>query len=190
MSPRLPSMSSHHRPSRPEAGPVARLLVRHLDQVEVFVRRALDPATRAKESVADLVQSVCREVLERERELSFSDEAAFRAYLHRAALRKVIDRRRYYTRAKRDAAREVHLQSEPGRGARAFGGVSEAQERFEAAFSRLATSHQEVFTLRRIFGHDTAETARRLGVSQGETRKRLASALARLAVLMGETAER
>ena len=126
---------------------VESLLEQHLGDVTAYVRRNLDPSLRAKESVSDVVQSVCREVLDRASELSFDDDVAFRAYLYRSALRKVIDRRRYYLAGKRDVAREVSLQT--GHGDHPLGPEeqTEALDRFEAAFARLPAHHQEIVSL-------------------------------------------
>jgi RNA polymerase sigma factor (sigma-70 family) len=178
--------SDRPTPAGAEDRSVDDLLERHLGDVAGYVRDHLDPALLAKESVSDVVQSICREVLDRKHALCFTDDAAFRAYLYRAAVCKVIDRRRYYLAAKRDMAREVVLQSADGGVPRSVEEEAEVLERFELAFSRLSTDLQEVITLRRVLGHDTAETARRLEISEGQTRKRLARALARLAVLMGD----
>ena len=178
-------MSSEPSPARSEPS-IESLLERNLEDVAAYVRNNLDPALRAKESVSDVVQSVCREVLDRKDDLSFKDEIAFRTYLYRSALRKVIDRRRYYLAAKRDVAREVALQTGDGDVPPSPEEATEALDRFEAAFAQLSETHQEVISLRRIFGMDAEAAGQRLGISASETRKRLARALARLAVVMGD----
>ena len=96
----------------------------------------------------------------------------------------MIDRRRYYLAGKRDVDREVTLLPAQASSPRCPDEMAEALDRFEAAFTRLSAAHQDVITQRRIVGLNTNEAARQLGVSAGEVRRRLAQALARLAVLM------
>ena len=54
-----------------------------------------------------LVQSVCRKVIEHIDRFEHRSEAGFKQWLYRTAERKIIDRYRYYTADKREAAREA-----------------------------------------------------------------------------------
>ena len=52
------------------------LLERHLPTLRAYVRRNLDAALADRESTSDLVQSVCREVLQSRGQYTFRGDAA------------------------------------------------------------------------------------------------------------------
>lgn len=169
------------------------LLARHLPGLRTYVRRNVGPALLAKESSSDVVQSICREVLADAGRFEYRGEAAFRAWLHQAALRKIIDRQRYYRAEKRDAAREsapagstaltldelavlassVHM---PSRGAI----LNEEIERLERGFAKLSEADRSVLGLVYVEGLSHLQVAERLGCSEVNSRKLLSRALARL----------
>lgn len=175
------------------ADAVATLLERHLPSLEVFVRLRAGPALMARESVGDLVQSACREVLEDAGEFHWESEAHFRHWLFTTALRKIQDKGRHHRRARRDPAREqvvtdVDLLAgcanliTPSR-------VLEAKEQLaalESAFAELSEEQREVVLLARIVGLPHAAIAERIGKSEGATRVILHRALAKLATRMAE----
>ena len=66
----------------------------------------------------------------------------------------------------------------------------EELERIESAFDRLPEEYREVITLARIAGLSRAEIAERMGRREGAVRTLLSRALARLAELLDERAER
>jgi RNA polymerase sigma-70 factor (ECF subfamily) len=183
-----------------DRGAVRTLLERYLPQVRAFVRLRAGPLVRAHESSSDLVQSVCREVLEHAGRFRHPSESAFRQWLLTTALRKIQNRREHWTAQKRDRGREVPLDSsssEPGeRDARLFqvytrfaspsrqAIVREELERVEAAFDELAEEQREVVILAHVVGLSRAEIALRLGKSEGAVRVTLHRALARIAGLL------
>jgi DNA-directed RNA polymerase specialized sigma24 family protein len=59
----------------------------------------MDAALEQHESSADIVQSICREVLTSRGNFVHQGDAAFRQWLLQVALHKLIDRRRFYARA-------------------------------------------------------------------------------------------
>ncbi len=77
--------------SRGDLDAVEELLARHLPALEGFVRKRGVGLPRDKESAVDLVQSVCREVLEdvRDKRFEYRGEAEFRAWMYEAALLKI-----------------------------------------------------------------------------------------------------
>lgn len=174
------------------------LLVRHLPSVRAFVRLRSDPLLRARESVSDLVQSACREVLAGLPGFRSDDEAAFRQWLHVEALHKVIDRWRYHRAGRRDAAREA----EPARTGSTAGEAGlmscyasfctpsraamarEELERVERAFDRLPEDYREVIVLSCVVGLAHREIAARLGRTEAAVRQLLARARARLVILL------
>ncbi len=94
---------------RREPGALDELIGQHLDDLRAFVRLHLDPALRARESCSDVVQSICREVLEDLPGFEYRAAGSFRAWLFTAALNKVRQKGEFHRAQKRDPAREVRL---------------------------------------------------------------------------------
>ena len=101
------------------------LLERHLPGLFAFMRLRAGEFLRRRESVSDLVQSVCREVLADPGDFSYRGEGQFRRWLYTTALRKIIDKGRYYRAEKRDPRREVRA------------GSRVADDSYDAAASRM-----------------------------------------------------
>lgn len=183
-----------------ERAALERLLEHFLPDLRAFVRLRAGPAVRARESASDLVQSVCRQVLEQARSFQHQNEAAFRRWLFTTAVRKIADRAQYHAAERRDAGREVHLASgvEPAGDARLLSsyrgfatptrafGLKEELERVEAAFDELGEEDRTLVLEAHLLGTSRAELARRLGKSEGAVRVQLHRALARLAVRLGD----
>lgn len=163
-----------------------RLIGAHLPGLRAFVRLRLGPTLRAKESGSDLVQSVCREVLQHMDRFQHHGEGAFRAWLYTTALRKISNRAEFYAAAKRDTGREQHA-SDLGGVYRTLATPSqhamgrEALERIEAALDTLSEDHREVIVLTRVVGLTRAEVAERMQRSEASVRSLLTRALAELA---------
>lgn len=177
------------------------LLERHLPGVEAYVRLNAGRVLEARESQADIVQSVCREVLEGMDGVTYRGEAAFRAWLFRVAESKLIDRSRFWQRERRDHRREQRPRtaacgevgqdrfealraSLPSPSQHAI--AREELERLERAFARLSEEHRRVVLMARVVGYSHREIARELERSEAATRMLLHRALARLGELMGE----
>ncbi len=168
------------------------LLERHLPGLRAFVRLRSDRLLRAKESESDLVQSVCREVLEHLDRYQYRSEAGFRQWLYRTAERKIIDRFRYYNAEKRSAAREVNgeeLGLEDSRLLEAYGTLftpsrdamaREELRRVEEAFESLPADYREIIVLARVVGLPHADIARQLGRTPSSVRNALYRGLALL----------
>ncbi len=184
--------------SRGDAGAVDQLLMRHLSGLAAYLRRHAGKEVLARESVSDLAQSVCREVLlhlEDER-LEYRGEAEFKKWLYQAALLKIRDRRRFHGAARRDVRREVAIssadESQDTRFAAFFqtittpSGLAEKREQIEAvaaAFAELPEAQKNIIELARIEGLSHQEIARRLGIEESHSRVLLSRAIARLATL-------
>ena len=189
------------RASQGDAPAVDELLERFLPGLEGHLRREAGRLVGAKESTADLAQSVCREVLERlaDERLEYRGEAEFRSWLYQAAAWKLQARHRFYLAGKRDARREVRPGggSEEGGAEHAHFRISrtpsqdamerESGERFQAAFRRLPERYREVVQLAVVDERPHAEVAQRLGISESHSRVLLSRALARLAKLGDES---
>ena len=159
------------------------LLVRHLPQLHAFVHARLGPALRKRESSLDVVQSVCRQLLEGAGGLSFQGGDRFRAWLFTAALNKLRERHRRQHADKRDVDREqdgdtlafAHLltpsQDAIGR---------EAAAAVQAALDDLSEEHREVITLARLVKLPHAVIAEVMERSEAATRQLLARAMVQL----------
>ena len=77
------------RASRGDPVALDALVEHHLPNLLAFLRLNAGPHLLAKESVSDLAQSVCREVLDDVDRFEYRGEPAFRKWLFTAALNKV-----------------------------------------------------------------------------------------------------
>lgn len=183
-----------------DRGALERLLEHYLPDLRAFVRLKAGAAIRARESASDLVQSVCRQVLEQADNFQHPNEAAFRRWLFTTASRKIANRAEYHGAERRDPRREVRITQgvEPAGDARlltsyrgfvtptrAFG-LKEEMERLEAAFDGLEEEERELVLEAHLLGTPRAELARRLGKSDVAVRVQLHRAMAKLAVLLGD----
>jgi DNA-directed RNA polymerase specialized sigma24 family protein len=80
------------------------LLQRHVAGLRAYIRLRMGAPLRAHEASCDLVQSVCREILENADRFRHGGEDGFRHWLYRMAHRKIADRAAFYAAAKRAGA--------------------------------------------------------------------------------------
>jgi RNA polymerase sigma-70 factor (ECF subfamily) len=183
------------RAARGEREALDALLERYLPELRAFVRLRAGAVVRARESSSDLVQSVCREVIQHMDRFQFPSEPAFKQWLYTTALRKILNRKEFYLAQKRDAYREVPLGSGSGDERliecyRSFSSPSrramlrEEVERIERAFEELPEDYREVITLAHVVGLSRAEIAQHMGKTEGNVRVLLHRALARMAALL------
>lgn len=190
--------------ARGDKAAIEALMQQHISGVRAFVRLRAGPVVRAKESVSDLVQSACREVLEHIDRFQYAGEAGFRQWLYATALRKVLNRHEYYTAEKRDVKKEIAPPSTAAGGGSSSGAAdvgllaayknfatpsqvaigNEELGRIEQAFDKLQDDYREVIILSRIVGLSRAEIAEKLGKSEASIRGLLYRALAQLAELL------
>ncbi len=169
------------------------LLERHLGELQAYVRKNMDAALARRESSADLVQSICREALLSKDQYEYRGDAAFRQWLLQMALRKLIDRRRFYRARKREGVERAlavssHFELDQlARLARTLGASpsSEASLREElsvlaSALEQLADHDRAIIRMIHLDGLTHADVAERLGCSVPQSRGRLFLALARL----------
>ncbi len=187
------------RATRGDAVAIDELLIEYLPALQAFVRLRMGGALAGgRESSSDVVQSVCRELLENSGGYRHRDAAAFKNWLFTAAANKIVDRHRYHHRERRDVGREVSGDQRDDEGGLAplleryatLGTPSvalmarEAVERFEAAFAELPDAHREAITLSRIAGLTYAEIGRETGRSEVAVRGLVARGLAKFAELL------
>lgn len=172
------------------------LVVRHLPFLQAFVRLRAGKLVRAKADTVDLVQSVCCDVLANPSDFEYQGETAFRNWLGKRVLHKVINTNRHHRAQKRDVGREVAPSESdsaspsylscyatlctPSRVAMGH----EAVERLESAFDELKDEYKEAITLYRIVGLSYPEIAAEMGRSEGAVRNLVYRGLARLSGLL------
>jgi RNA polymerase sigma-70 factor, ECF subfamily len=181
-----------------DPGAVQQLLVRNLPGLEAFVRLRMGAQLRSLMTAPDLVQSVCREVLEDLGDFEFRGEAPFRHWLYVRAENKLREKGRYHRAGKRDQQKLVDLPDAttaitayrtlctPSKGLQ----VREAMHRVEAAFDQLPEDYREAVTLHKLCGLSHAEIAQRMNRSEGAVRNLVYRGISRLALLVdgGDTA--
>ncbi|MBL8723572.1 MAG: RNA polymerase sigma factor [Planctomycetes bacterium] len=177
---------------RGDAAALEALLRRHLPDLRVFVRAKSSPQLRAQESCSDLVQTVCREVLQSVESYEWRGEGSFRRWLFTLALNKLRNRADYHAAERRDAARVVGGDEVVGETPGGFGPsqhaiAAEAAAKLEASLDRLDEDQREVILMARVIGMSHGEIAAETGLTEGAVRTRLSRAMARLATLMAAT---
>lgn len=176
---------------------VQSLLVEHLPSLEAFVRLQMGRALAARESLADLVQSVCVEVIRDQEDFTYRGDAAFRAWLFQRTLNKILNKHRHHAAEKRAAKHEIETPDDVDLQALAAAYhriVSpsvdamgrEALEAFERAFASLPEDYRQAITLHRIVGLEYAEIARSMARSEGAVRNLVHRGLARLSLLLDD----
>lgn len=171
---------------------VARLLETNLDGLRAFLRVRAGAALRAKLGHSDLVQTVCREVLENAETIEFRSDAAFRGWLYTAALRKLIEKQRHFGAEKRNMGREFAVDAEGAEQQAALQGYAaavtpsvmamgrEGARKLEEAFDALDEEQREIITLARFAGLSHAEIAALQNKTEEACRQALRRALIRL----------
>lgn len=172
------------RPHHPFAATIARAL----PELHEFVGRHLGPALLQRETVADLVQSTCGDVLASV-DSSIVDESGVRRMLFHRASQKIVDRHRYWTAEKRaggsmtidDAVSRIVVPSaNPSRDLT-------RQELIDVAWeeiARMAPDHRRVIELAVREQRPLAQVAVEIGRSYAATRTLLCRALAKLSQAM------
>ncbi|MEM7260367.1 MAG: sigma-70 family RNA polymerase sigma factor [Planctomycetota bacterium] len=167
------------------------LIERHLPSLNAFVRVRTGPKLGTKESISDLVQSTCREVLRTAEKLPELDEAGFKYWLFTMAERKILNKVRHWEAGKRDVGREAGGMSiaEEQQLLRSYGGfhspshaavLGDEIERVESALQDLPGDYRDVIVLHHVVGLPHREIAARMDRSEAAVRQLLSKALARL----------
>ncbi len=188
---------------RRDSGALDALIAAHLDDLRAYVRLQVDPQFRVRESCSDVVQSVCREVLEDLSNFEYRGKGAFRAWLFAAALNKVRQKREFHRAQKRDVAREVRAEGEDDSRAPVRAGLyaslcslepspsqhavaHEQAERIERAMDALPDDYREVLLLTRVVGLPRREIAARVGRTENAVRTLVHRAGVRLLAALEE----
>ena len=188
---------------RGDRNAIEALLESQLGGLRAFIRLRSGNALRRRESQSDLVQTICRSVLENLEHAECADERSFRNWLYTVAHRRIINRIEFHRAQKRASAREVAFAPEDGNGHDAIPALetydgsrtpsrcAEAREevlRIEAAIDRLPKEYRDVLIGACIQNRSHEDIATSVGKSVLATRKILSRARAKLAIdLRGTT---
>jgi RNA polymerase sigma-70 factor (ECF subfamily) len=174
--------------SRGDPISIEQLLVRYVPRLRAFLRAQIDAEQRLQESMSDLVQSTCRELLEAGPDFTWQGEARFRSWLFTAALNKIRMRlrgqRAQKRRHDRDPDADVAIVPDE-RGAanspsrEAIG--HELTETMQRALDLLAPDQREVIALARLAGLPIPEVANVMGRTENAVRTLLSRSLVALA---------
>lgn len=180
----------------PDRQQIERLLERNLDGLRAFLRLRVGAAIRARLGHSDIVQSVCRDLLQSPDRFAFQGETAFRNWLYTAALRKVLQNERRLHAARRDARREVAVDGDAE--AAVLQGYADAitpsviamgregAAKLEEAFDELSEDDRAIITQARIVGLSHAEIAAGLGCNEDACRQKLRRAVVRLSIALAK----
>lgn len=175
------------RASRGDAVSIDRMLTLYVPRLHAFLRAQVAAEQRLNESVADLVQSTCRELLQAGPDFAWQGEARFRSWLFTAALNKVRMRLRSQRAQKRQHRRDAEVdvgEVVDPRGAvhtpsrEAIG--QEANEELQLALAALNPDQREVIALARLAGLPIVEVARVMGRTENAVRTLLSRSLVAL----------
>ena len=172
-----------------DRGAIDRLISHYQPRLHAFVRLRLDNSVRAREATVDVVQSVCRELIEASPKFEFRGEERFRDWLFTAALNKIRDKQRFHGRDKRNRAHECDADDNL---AQAAGFLTpsvdamgrETAEALAASLRELSEEHREVITLARVVQLPHAVIAASMGRTEAAVRQLLVRALLQLAQQM------
>ena len=185
------------RATRGDAVAVDHLLQRFLPGLHAYVRRNASDLVAAKETPGDLVQSICREVLEEAGDFEDREggEDAFGAWLYQKALWRLQDKHKFYRRAKRDVLKEVHdsrvqldRPHEGGRSPSSMAAEGERGAAVRAAVASMPAGYRQVIEWVQFDGLSYKEVAARLDKTDGAVRTLYARALSKLAQVLDSDA--
>ena len=176
--------------SVPNDVPVADLLADNVPALRRYVRSRMGPALSAREASVDIVQSVCRELLQQGERFEDRGPHALRAWLQRAATRKILQKARWHRSPVRDIGQEAQgsgvwsqcKETAPSPSEEAVG--KERLQRFERAYAALDPVYREIISLVRFSGLSHAEAAAIMRRTPESCRTLLRRALVQLSGLL------
>lgn len=173
-----------------------RVVAAVLPELRACVRLNTGRLIRDHESESDIVQSVCRELIEDLHQFAGNAEGQFKRWLFSLALNKIRMRHRFLTAQRRDVRREVAPErSSTGDDPVLHSYASfctpsqhvmahEEIARIESAVDQLSDEQRQVLTLACIVGLSHQEIAAELGKAETAVRKTLSRARAQLGLLL------
>jgi RNA polymerase sigma-70 factor (ECF subfamily) len=173
------------------------LFARNLPVLEAFIRMRVGRKVGQRESVRDIAQSVCREVVADLHGMEIRGEKEFRNWLFLEAGRKILKKARFHGQERRDVGREAAaLDPEDAATLHAAyasfltpSQIVDARDEVaavESAIAGLPEQQRDAITLTRLMGLSTADAAKEIGVSESAVRGLIARGLARIAAIRAE----
>jgi RNA polymerase sigma factor (sigma-70 family) len=162
-----------------------RMYERCAGRLLAFIRLRMGRELRTRLESRDILQATLLKSIEHFPEFEGTHSGSLMAWLARIAEHEIRDRLDYQKRARRDAAREVRLETDPSlpavaRSALTRAIMTEEAERLETALETLLPAHREIILLRKFQELPFAEIGRRLGRSEDACRMLLARAMTAL----------
>ncbi|MEP6915590.1 MAG: sigma-70 family RNA polymerase sigma factor [Acidobacteriota bacterium] len=165
------------------------LYERSAGRLLAYIRLRMGAELRTRLESRDILQATLLKSLEHLPEFEGAHSGSLIAWLAAIAEHEIRDRVDYQQRGRRDAAREVRLETDPSlpalaRSALTQAIVTEEAERLEAALETLSPAHREIILLRKYQELPFAEIGRRLGKTDDACRMLLARAMTALTIAL------
>lgn len=164
------------------------LLPRHLPQIEGYVRTILGSALRDWESAADLVGSVCGDLLAEGIVFEYRSEGEFLGWLRTVVLNKIRGRLRFSQARKRGRDRHASATDSEVESARVDWAspihhaiLREDLSLLDRALAKLPDHYRELIVRRHLLGHPHERVAAELGTTALGARQMLTRAMVKLA---------
>ena len=150
-----------------------------------YIRLRMGRELRTRLESRDILQATLLKSFEHFEDFEGQHSGSLMAWLAKIAEHEICDRADYQHRQRRDAAREVRLETDAALPAAARSALSQAilteeAQQLEAALESLTPAHREVILLRKFEELPFGEIARRLGKSEDACRMLLARAMTAL----------
>lgn len=154
-----------------------------------YIRLKMGRRARGRLESRDILQAVFLKSLQNLDGFRGTDTRSLMAWLARIADREILDRADYDGRQRRDAARDVPLDTgidlpAPVRSALSQVILDERAARLESALSSLSDAHREIVLLRKFQDLSFGEIGQRLGKSEDACRMLLARAMTALTLAL------
>ena len=173
------------------ADAINELYARCAGRLLAYIRLRMGRELRARLESRDILQATLLKSVEHLADFEGQHSGSLMAWLARIAEHEIRDRADYQRRQRRDAARDVPLETDaalpvPARSALSQAILTEEAERLETALESLTPAHREVILLRKFEELPFGEIARRLGKSEDACRMLLARAMTALTLRLSE----
>ncbi len=167
------------------ADAVNELYERCAGRLLAYIRLRMGRELRARLESRDILQATLLKSVEHLEDFECQHSGSLMAWLAKIAEHEIRDRADYQHRQRRDAAREVRIETDAALPAAARSALSQAiltqeAEQLEAALESLTPAHREMILLRKFEELPFGEIARRLGKSEDACRMLLARAMTAL----------
>ena len=159
-----------------------------------YIRLRMGRELRTRLESRDILQATLLKSFEHFEDFEGQHSGSLMAWLAKIAEHEIRDRADYQHRQRRDAAREVRLETDAALPAAARSALSQAilteeAQQLEAALESLTPAHREVILLRKFEELPFGEIARRLGKSEDACRMLLARAMTALTLKLAGQAQ-